>query len=149
MRYLGGMVLTGAAGEWPTGLGNDLDLANVVLVGGRDFDLPEQARITSGLIAHVGIGPDLPRRLTDAIGGRPIYIHLDCDVLDAGLLATEYQSPGGLTFAGLAAAFDVLAQHDVVGLEIAEYETCWPDGRPNDSSELVRAIEPVLLKLRL
>jgi arginase len=34
-RYLGGMVLSGAAGEWDTGLGAGLDLANVILVGAR------------------------------------------------------------------------------------------------------------------
>lgn len=148
MSYLGGMVLTGAAGEWVTGLGSDLNLANVILVGARDLDPPEQERIAKGQIAHVAIGPDLARRLTAAIRGRPVYIHLDCDVLDAGLLATEYQSPNGLTFEELANAFNALAQHDVVGLEIAEYESCWPNGQPNDASDLISAIEPVLSKLQ-
>ena len=46
--YLGGMVLTGAAGRWDTGLGGDLDLKDVVLVGARDFDSAERALIDAG-----------------------------------------------------------------------------------------------------
>lgn len=146
-QYLGGMVMTGAAGEWMTGFGDELDLANVVLVGARDLDQPERERIASGQIAFVGGGPDLADRLMTAIGDRSVYVHLDCDVLDAGLLATEYQSPDGLSYAELKSAFDALARHDVVGFEIAEYESHWPDGRSNDASGLLHAIDPLLSAL--
>lgn len=96
---------TGAAGEWNTGFGHGIDLANVILVGARDLDPPEQERIDAGQIALVPVDPDLGRRLVQAIGGRPVYIQLDCDFLDAGLLATEYQSPNGLSYADLREAF--------------------------------------------
>lgn len=56
-----------------------------------------------------------------------LCIHRDCDVLDAGLLATEYRSPNGLSYADLHEAFALLANHEVLGLEIAEYEASWPD----------------------
>jgi len=148
MNYLGGMVLTGAAGEWDTGFGDGVNLANVILVGARDLDPPEQDRIDAGHISHVPVGSRLGERLRDAIGGRRVYIHLDCDVMDAGLLATEYQSPAGLSFLELADAFDKLAEHDVLGLEIAEYEARWPDGRPNDPDHLVRSVWSVVAKLR-
>lgn len=144
LNYLGGMVMTGAAGEWVTGLGDGLNLANVVLVGARDLDPPERERIASGQITHVACGPDVAARLASAIAGRSVYVHLDCDVLDAGLVATEYQSPDGLSYSELRSAFDVLAGHDVVGLEIAEYESHWPDGRSNDAADLIHAIDPVL-----
>jgi arginase len=147
-KYLGGMVLTGAAGEWETGLGRGLGLDQVVLVGSRDLDPPERALIDSGAIALVAPGPDLPARLRAAVGGRAVYIHLDCDVLDAGLLATEYQVPGGLSFADLSAAFDLLAQGPVLGLEIAEFEAAWPDGRPNPPDRLIEALGPFLSALR-
>lgn len=146
--YLGGMVLTGAAGEWHTGLGGDLDLANVVLVGARDLDPPELERIERGQIRHVPVGPNLAKRLAEAVAGRKVYIHLDCDVLDAGLIATEYQSPGGLSCAELAEAFALLADHDVLGLEVTEYENAWPNGEPSDPEPLRQAIEPVLLRLK-
>ena len=43
--YLGGMVLTGAAGHWDSGLGAGLRLSNVVLVGARDLDPHEKELI--------------------------------------------------------------------------------------------------------
>jgi len=149
MSYLGGMVITGAAGEWQTGLGDGVDFANVILVGARDLDPPEQERINARIIDHVPAGPNLAERLEAAICGRRVYIHLDCDVLDSGLLATEYQCPAGLSFADLADTFDMLSRHDVLGLEITEYEDCWPDGERSDPSELITSIGPVLARLRM
>lgn len=148
MGYLGGMVLTGAAGEWETGLGGGLSLANVILVGARDLDPPEQSRIHAGQIQLVPVGDELGTRLTAAIGGRQVYVHLDCDVLEPGLLATEYQVSGGLDWSMLGEAFEVLAAHDPVGFEIAEYEAAWPNGEPSDVSPLLRAIRPVLTALQ-
>jgi arginase len=145
--YLGGMVLTGGAGEWDTGFGGGVDLTNVILVGARDLDPPELTRIESGQLKLVKVGPDLGARLTEAIGERQVYVHLDCDVLDAGLIATEYQSPEGLSFSSLRDAFRSLASHEVVGLEIAEYENCWPDGRMNSPRDLIDAIDPLLMHL--
>lgn len=146
--YLGGMVITGAAGEWETGLGAGLDLANVVLVGARDLDLPELARIAAGQIKLVPVSPDLPAQLSAHVEDRRVYIHLDCDVMAPGLLATEYQVTDGLSFADLHAAFTVLARQDVVGLEIAEFEASWPDGRPASAGDLIAAIRSVTQKLQ-
>lgn len=142
--YLGGMVISAATGEWNSGFGGSLSWDNVILVGSRDLDPPEWERIHSGQINHVEIGPELGKRLRAAIGDRPVYVHLDCDVLDAGLLATEYQVSGGLDWSDLYEAFHALAECDVVGLEVAEYEATWPDGRPNSPDRLVEAIAPLL-----
>jgi arginase len=142
--YLGGMVISAAAGAWDSGLGSGLRWENVILVGSRDLDPPEQERISTGQLTLVAAGPDIGRRLTDAIGDRSVYIHLDCDVLDAGLFATEYQVKGGLTWQDLREAFYALSTHKIVGLEIAECEVTWPDGSPNDTGPLLNAIEPLL-----
>ena len=147
-RYLGGMVISGAAGEWDTGLGEGLDLANVILVGARELDAPEQARVDRGQIRLVPVGPGLAGRLKAAVGRRRVYIHLDCDVLSAGLLATEYQCPDGLSFDDLREAFAALAECDVLGLEIAEFEDCWPDGRENQPDALLSALSPLIESLR-
>ena len=144
VSYLGGMVLTGAAGEWATGFGGGLNLVNVILVGARALDKAEQARVDAGQLRLVGNGANFAQRLRQAIGGRRVYIHLDCDVLTAGLVATEYQCADGLSFDDLHEAFAALAQCGVLGLEITEFEDCWPDGRPNRPAELLRAISPVL-----
>lgn len=142
--YLGGMVITGAAGHWDSGLGGGLDLSNVVLVGSRDLDPDELALIASGKLRHLPVGPDLPARLREAIAGRPVYMHLDCDVLEPGIVPTEYEVPEGLTLADLHAVAQVLAEHEVIGLEVAEFESHWADGRPGAPAALVDALAPLL-----
>jgi arginase len=143
--YLGGMVLTGAAGRWESGLGSGLDLANVVLVGARDLDPAERALIDSGAPRLVTAGPNLGSRLRSAIGGRPIYVHIDCDVLEPGLVPTEYSVPGGLTFDDLHDACRVIAGNEVVGLEIAEFEaTPGDDSAANSIAALLDALGPLI-----
>ncbi len=150
--YLGGMVLTGAAGLWDTGLsgglgggrGGGLALGQVILAGSRDLDPPELERIARGDLAHVPVGPDFAARLAHAVRGRPVYVHIDCDVMDAGLIATEYQVADGLSFADLTAACAVLARSHVVGLEVTEFEATWPDGRANPADPLIAAVTPLL-----
>jgi len=145
--YLGGMVLSGAAGEWSTGLGAELDLSNVVLVGSRDLDPPEWERIESGRLHLVETGDRLAERLLVAVGNRPVYIHLDCDVLEPGLLSTEYQVPGGLSFEDLAGAFEALCRFRLIGIEITEFEASWPDGSPGNPSRLLDAISSLLSRV--
>jgi len=141
------MVLTGAAGMWDTGPGSGLELSNVVLVGSRDIDPDEQELIDSGRLRLVKAGPDLPTRLAEAVRGRTIYIHLDCDVLEPGLVPTEYLSPGGLSLHELHAAFEVLARQEIVGLEIAEFEATWPnESEPVSPEQLVDAVLPALVR---
>ncbi len=146
--YLGGMVIVGAAGRWDTGLGGGLDLSRVVLVGARDLDPAERALLDSGEVALVPPGPDLPGRLRAALRGRPAYLHLDCDVLEPGQVPHEYSVPGGLTLAELHAGVAELARGEVVGLEVAEFEAAWPDGRPGDPGLVVAALRPALDALR-
>ena len=146
-NYLGGMVLSGAAGLWPTGLGADMELSQVVLVGARDLDPPERARIERGELALVEAGPDLAARLRASVRGRAVYVHIDCDVLDAGLAPSEYQVPGGFSLRDLAEACAVLAECEVLGVEIAEFEGEWPSGEIDDGSRLIEAVEPLLHKL--
>ncbi|MGH8778240.1 arginase family protein [Paraburkholderia sp.] len=131
--YLGGLVLTGASGRWSanapgvdaTGLGADLDLANVILVGARDLDPSERALIDAGALTLVPAGDRLAERLRTAIAGREVYVHLDCDVLNPGIVPTEYAVDGGLSLDELSAAAQVLADSGAIGLEIAEFEDGW------------------------
>ena len=142
--YLGGMVLSGAAGRWETGLGDGLALSRLVLVGARDLDPFERELIDRGEVLLLRPDDDLPTRLRTALAGRPAYIHLDCDVLDPGIVPTEFQVPGGLSLAQLHDACTVLAQSGVAGLEIAEYEASWDDGTQGDPAHLIAALEPLL-----
>jgi len=141
--YLGGMVITGAAGHWDSGLGSGLSMSNVVLVGARDLDPHERQLIASGVLNVVAPGPRLVERLSAAVGNREVYVHLDCDVLEPGLVPIEYQVPGGLSFEDLRACAAELSKRRIVGVEIAEFESEWLDGRPGSPERLVDALTPL------
>lgn len=145
--YLGGMVISAACGLWDSGLGTGLALERVVLVGARDLDPAEQALIGSGQLTLVPAGPGLAGRLAEAVAGRPAYIHLDCDVLEPGTVPTEYAVAGGLSLSDLRQAFAILAEGPLVGLEIAEFEAVWPDGRIADPEPLADAVMPLVRSL--
>jgi arginase family enzyme len=142
--YLGGLVISGAAGMWDSGLGDGLALANVVLVGARDLDPFERELIESGRLRNVTPGPRIAERLAAAIGSAPVYIHIDCDVMDPGIVPTEYTVPGGLSLADLRAICERLARNEIVGVEIAELEASWNDtGEPAFIEPLLDALQPL------
>lgn len=142
--YLGGMVITGAAGLWDSGLGGGLNMSSVVLVGARDLDPHEQQLVASGVLRLLPPGAHLVERLAGAVGDRDVYVHLDCDVLEPGIVPLEYEVPGGLSLEELAACARELGRRRVVGLEIAEFESAWPDGRPGSPDALLDALAPLL-----
>ena len=145
--YLGGMVLTGAAGRWNSGLGGGLDLASAVLVGARDLDPAERALIEAGAPKLVPPGPNLASRLRSTIGDRPVYVHIDCDVLEPGLLPTEYSVPDGLTLEDLHDACRVIAGNEAVGLEIAELEATPGEATAASSiAALLDALGPLITR---
>ena len=146
--YLGGMVLTGAAGIWETGLGAGVKLSNVILVGCRDLDPIEKSLIDQGTIKLLQIGSDFTTLLRSAIAGREVYVHLDCDVLNPGIVPSEFQVANGLSLNDLAAACKAIADHNVVGLEISEFEATWPNGTSGDPKLIVMAIEALLTKMQ-
>ncbi|WVT71860.1 arginase family protein [Sinorhizobium chiapasense] len=146
--YLGGLALSGPCGLWQSGLGDGLAIGNVVLVGQRDLDPFETDLIAAKRIPHIRPGADLAQRLAEAVAGRPVYIHLDCDVLNPGIVPTDYQHEDGLSLEDLRAACAVLARSQVVGLEIAEFQNAWSEGGERVTPEpLIAALEPLLEKL--
>lgn len=147
--YLGGMALSGPAGLWDSGLGAGLALSNVVLVGQRDLDPAEERLIESGAVTHVPPGPELADRLRAAVAGRAVYIHLDCDVLNPGIVPTDYAVEDGLSLDDLRTACAVLAESEMTGLEIAEFQNAWEEGgEPVSPAHLIAALAPVLTALR-
>lgn len=144
--YLGGMALSGPCGLWDTGFGGPVDLGRVVLVGARDLDPFEADLIGSGRVAHLPCDRhDLAAALLERIGERPVYVHFDCDVLEPGLVPTDFQVPRGLGFAQLAEVFEALASRRVVGIEVAEFQARWmPGGEPGSTAALLGALRPLL-----
>jgi arginase len=146
--YLGGLALSGPAGMWDSGLGAGLDLGNVVLAGQRDLDPFEVQLIEAGRVRHVPPGAGFAARLRDAVGRRPVYVHLDCDVLEPGIVPTDYVHANGLKLDELCLASRLLAENEVVGLEIAEFQNSWTEGGPAVSpAPLIRSLEPLIAKL--
>ncbi|NHA68857.1 arginase family protein [Phycicoccus flavus] len=143
--YLGGLAFSGPLGLWDSGLGAGLTPGNAVLVGARDIDPPEQRRIDDGVVTHVPVAHDLAERLRRAVAGRPVFVHVDCDVLDGGTVPTDYHVPGGPTLEDLAGAMRALAESEVVGVEVGELES-GPDEETSRSSvdRLLGALEPLL-----
>lgn len=139
--YLGGLALAGPLGLWDSGLGAGLGTDNVVLAGVRDIDPPELELIEGAGIPLVGPGEGFAERLGRAVDGRPVYIHIDCDVLAPGIVPTDYLVDGGLSLAELRQAAEVLARGEVVGIEIGELETATGD---EDLDPLLEALSPAL-----
>ncbi|ART63306.1 arginase family protein [Kushneria marisflavi] len=146
--YLGGMVIAGAAGLWDSGLGSDLSLDQVILAGAHQLDPDEQALIDGGLVCHLPSSGLNAETLRHAINGRPVYVHLDCDVLNAGVVPSDYQIEGGLTPQALDALMTALVEENVIGMEIAELESHWPgQSEPADVTALVEILAPLAKRL--
>jgi arginase family enzyme len=83
--------------------------------------------------------------LREAIAGRPVYVHLDCDVLEAGIVPTDYRHANGLQLQDLHIACTALAAGEVVGFEISEFENAWEEGCPPVSpAGLLDAVQPLI-----
>lgn len=119
---------------------------DIVLVGARDIDPPEHRLLQHTAIAHIRPEADLLTRLRDSVADRPVYVHLDCDVLEPGSVPTDYQVPGGLSLEDLHAAAEILATRRVLGIEIGEFEATPTSSDTPDASPaaLIEALEPLL-----
>ncbi|QNU45455.1 arginase family protein [Mixta calida] len=143
--FRGGLALSAPTGLWHSGLGCGLNFHQLVLVGQRDVDPFEAALIKQYAIPHLIPGPNLTERLQEAIAGRAVYVHLDCDVLEPGIVPVDYPVEGGLTLAELAACSKILAEHEYAGIEIAEFQNAWErDGEPVSPGPLIDALMPLL-----
>jgi arginase len=87
---------------------------------------------------------DLAGEIIKAIGKQKVYVHLDCDVLDPGLVPTEFRVPGGLSLAMLKTVCAALAELPLVGFEIAELQYSNDASfAPADLAGLLDAIQPL------
>lgn len=143
--YLGGLALSGPLGLWDSGLGAGLSLDHTILVGTRDIDPAEAEVLTATTLTVLAPGPDLPQQLVAAVAGRPVYIHVDCDVLNPGIVLTGSVVPDGLSLGDLRSAAVALSRSPTVGIEIGELES---SAGVEDLAPLFEALSPVLDPLR-
>jgi arginase len=89
--YLAGMALALLTGRAPELFGDALGLrpvpdSSVVLVDARDLDPAERDALTASQVRRVPADPAAIAATLDGLGGRPVYLHLDVDVVDDGQL---------------------------------------------------------------
>jgi arginase len=104
--FLGGMCLSAACGVWGDGR---VDPARVHMVGVRDLDEDERE-----VVARAGVRMGVPHH-------GPVYVHLDCDVLDPSVHRAQFPVPGGMGLEALGALLAGLGDR-VVGIEVTALE---------------------------
>jgi arginase family enzyme len=133
--FLGGMCLAGACGLWDTGFGGALDPALVVMCGVRDVDAGERVLLDT---RGVGLVP-APSELAGVVAGRQLFVHLDLDVLDPGVLPASFPAPGGLSDGGLRTLLaEVAGSAQLVGAEITSMIA------PERARRVATIVEPLL-----
>jgi arginase len=110
--FLGGMCLAAACGRWShpelDGWGT-VPPDRVHYVGVRDLDADEREEVAAAGV-RIGVPPH-----------GPVYVHLDCDVLDPSILPSQFPAPGGLNVEGLRALLAGLGDRSV-GIEVTALE---------------------------
>jgi arginase family enzyme len=120
--YLGGMCLAAACGLWEPGVVGDdaprVDPGHVVMCGVRDLDGPEVVLLETKGVVRIA----RPGLLAEALAGSAVFIHLDLDILDPGILPSPFPAPGGLSDAGLRTLLtEIAAACPILGCEIAGF----------------------------
>ena len=135
--YLGGMVLAAACGLWESGHGAGIDPRQVIVVGGRDIDPAEGELLDAAGVTVLAPSESTPERLLELIAGRPVWIHVDWDVLEPGYIPAAYRVGGGLLPHQIASIFAALPTGSVRGVELAEFEAGDADVPEHVSVELI------------
>ena len=142
--YLGGMVVAAACGLWDSGHGSGLKAEQVLIVGGRDIDPQEARLLDEHRVRVLPPQPYLMDKVISNVGNRPVWIHIDWDVLEPGYIPADYTVPGGLLPDDIRLLLSRLAPQ-IRGLEIAEYHAGNDtSGKRDPVVEILKTISPVL-----
>ncbi len=143
--YLGGMVLAAACGRWDSGLGSGVEPTRVVVVGARDIDPAEEELLRHSGVRVVPPADVGPQKILSIIGDASVWIHVDWDVLEPGYVPAAYAIDGGLIPDTLRAIFELIPNHQIVGIELAEFESSDDPVKDAASLEhLIHAVSPLL-----
>ena len=111
--YTGGMPVAGATGHFDAGVVPRLPIERIVFAGIRDVDPGERALLDA---ARATVLPTLDGVL-EALGAAPVFVHLDCDVIDG--YPAAFAVPGGPSAAEVRALLEAVARdRAVVGVTV-------------------------------
>lgn len=125
---------------------------NVLLVGGRDLDVKERARLVTSQVRHYSppaLGAfDRDVGFQSALSAsmqRPTYVHLDLDVLDPSeLVVNRFSVAGGVSIAWLESALRSVRQRcAVAGVGVAAYDPTY--SAPSIAAPIVNRLLRALL----
>ncbi|WDZ82431.1 arginase family protein [Micromonospora cathayae] len=136
--YLGGMVLSGVCGLWDSGHGAGLTPDRAILVGARDIDQAEHELLRTAGVLVIPPAQASAETVADAVGGSPVWIHIDWDVLEPGSVPADYTVPDGMTPAQIRAIFEAFPPERILGVEVAEFNA------PLDDADSEQAVSVVL-----
>lgn len=133
--FLGGMCLAGACGVWETGLGTGPEASQVVICGARDLDPDERNLLRTHAVELLE-----PRDAVARLEGRPVFVHVDLDVLDPSVVpGASFPVPGGMEEEELEALLrDVMAAADVIGCEVTALTA------PELAGRIADAVQPLV-----
>ncbi|GAA3303223.1 arginase family protein [Dactylosporangium vinaceum] len=124
--YLGGMAIAMLTGRTPGLFADPLDLrpvpdAGVILADARDLDPAERDALTASGVQRVAADPAAITAALAGLGGRPVYVHIDIDIVDgAELPGLRFPSGPGPSLAQIEACLTAACSAaDVVGAGIA------------------------------
>lgn len=132
--YLGGMALAGICGVWDTGHGSGLASERAIIVGGRDIDPEEQIALDAAQVRVIRPSDVTAEAIVEAIGNHPVWVHIDWDVMDPGLIPAAYAIDNGLDVKQLRDALMGIPASQIAGIELAEFEL------PQDQQDTERAL---------
>jgi arginase len=142
-----GMVLRTLIGEGEPGLvpARPLKPKNIVLVGSRELDPPEELYVREAKIPLLEASEVSEKTLLAAVkatGASRVYIHVDLDVLDpAEFEGLDNPVPFGLTAANLVDLIRAVREkYELVGAGITEFAPTSPDNAAQDLPTILRVI---------
>ena len=142
-----GMVLRTLVGDGPAGLvpARPVPPSNVLLVGAREFDQPEEDYLPGSGIRSLEVSEATADAVVEAIaamGAKRIYVHIDLDVLDpAEIAGLDSPVPFGLESVVLVETIRALrGRFELVGAGITEFAPASADHAVDDLPTILRII---------
>ncbi len=144
--YLGGMVVSAACGLWDSGHGGGLTPDQLVMVGVRDIDEAEAELINKHNICIIPPDEATPEVVKLAVGDRPVWLHIDWDVMEPGYIPADYSVEGGISPKQLQSILEILTPNQVKGIELAEYLP--PVSKEDETRAILHIVEIISPLLR-